>query len=115
MTLVVLSREAHDDSDVILSSLARDAGARVAARHARRFDRLYALPADHPDGGPARPRLGAGVRIVIVQPYPVFYEHDRSAGSLTVLRILHGRRRITRPSLQTDRTGSQVDARQISS
>ncbi len=100
MTLVVLSREAQGDSDAILSSLARDASARAAARHARRFDRLYALLADHPDSGPARPQLGPKVRIGVVYPYLVLYEHDRSVRSLTIMRIVHGKRRITRRLLR---------------
>lgn len=102
MIRIVLSREAQGDSDAILSSLTRHAGVKFAALYARRFDRLYALLADHPDSGPARPRLGSKVRIGIVHPYLVLYEHDQSVGCLTVMRIVHGRRRITRRLLRRD-------------
>jgi plasmid stabilization system protein ParE len=45
---------------------------------------------EFPDLGPPRPRLGRGVRIRIVAPSVAIYEHKND--TVTVLRVLHGRR-----------------------
>lgn len=97
---VVLSPEAQDDSDAIIVGFARRAGLEVARRYARDFDRLYSLLADHPDIGPGRPRLGEGVRISVVALFVVIYAHDGTTQTATVLRIVHGKRRITRRLLR---------------
>jgi toxin ParE1/3/4 len=59
------------------------------------FQKLYERLADHPDSGAPRPTLGQNVRIGVVAPYIVIYRHDETNGIVNVLRIVHGRRRIT--------------------
>jgi toxin ParE1/3/4 len=51
--------------------------------------------AEFPGSGAPRPFLGEHVRIAIVHPYVVIYEHLRGSDAAHVLRVLHGRRRIT--------------------
>ena len=92
MARVVLSPQAQDGSDRIITGLARSAGPRVAQRYAGDLDALY----DHPDIGSVRPRLGQGVRIGVVAPHVAVYAHDRIAAMVTILRIVHGKRRISR-------------------
>lgn len=96
MIRVALSPEAQADSDAIITNLARDAGLAVARGCAGRFDAAYRPLADHPDIGPIRPRLGIGIRVKVVTPHVSIYDHNGAQASVTVLRILHGKRRITR-------------------
>ncbi|PPQ37434.1 type II toxin-antitoxin system RelE/ParE family toxin [Rhodopila globiformis] len=44
--------------------------------------------------------LGKDVRIGIVDPYIVLYRHTMTIDAVTVLRIVHGRRRITKALLR---------------
>jgi toxin ParE1/3/4 len=58
------------------------------------FSKGYGRLADHRGSGAPRPALGQNIRIGIVTPFVVIYRNDDS-GTVTVLRIVHGRRRIT--------------------
>ena len=55
------------------------------------YDHLAGFPA----AGAARPNLGARIRIGIVPPTIVITRHTETDGVVTVLRIVHGSRRIT--------------------
>jgi toxin ParE1/3/4 len=50
---------------------------------------------DLPLSGAPRPALGRDTRIAIVQPYILIYDYTQDDDTLTLLRILHGRRNIT--------------------
>jgi toxin ParE1/3/4 len=76
MTRVVISTAADADTDEILAFLIRHAGLATAARYNSLFETLYDRLAVHPDSGSPRPLLGENVRIGIVPPYIVIYEHD---------------------------------------
>jgi len=65
-------------------------------KYRRLFSRLFDLLTDYPGIGASRPSLGQQVRISIVLPYLVFYRHSESDDTVTILRIVHGRRNITR-------------------
>ena len=95
MTRVVVSSVADADTANILAYLASKAGRATAVKYNALFESLYDRLADHPDSAPTRPALGPNVRIGIVPPYIVIYDHEQAAGLVTVLRIVHGRRRIT--------------------
>ncbi len=95
MASVVVSSLADADADGILEHLIGEAGPRTAARYAARFERLYDRLTTHPPLGPRRPALGALARIGIVWPYIVIYEYEPAADRVSVLRIVHGHRRIS--------------------
>jgi toxin ParE1/3/4 len=76
--------------------LAFHAGNDVADRYYERFKRLFLLLSTQPEIGAPRPGLGRSVRINIVDPYNVYSEYDPASDAVTVLRVLHGRRKITR-------------------
>ena len=63
-------------------------------RYAADFKSVYRRLADFPASGPRRPTLGPNARIAIVLPYIVIYDHEDDI--VTVLRVLHGKRNITR-------------------
>jgi toxin ParE1/3/4 len=94
MARVVIASSADADFAEILTDLATKAGWRTAAKYTELFEGLYDRLADHPRGGAPRPALGERIRIGIVSPYVVIYR-DEDDGTVTVLRIVHGRRRIT--------------------
>src|SRR2546425_9108043 len=94
MARVVVSDRAGHDPRRIPSDLDEQAGHRVAERYAADFKAAYPRLADLPASGPPRPALGPKTRIAIVLPYIVIYDHEGDA--VTVLRVLHGKRNITR-------------------
>jgi toxin ParE1/3/4 len=96
MARVILSDLAADDQAAILRDLNAKAGAQTAIKYRSLFSRLFDLLADHPGIGAPRPSLGRQVRIGIVLPYLVIYRHSESDDTVTILRIVHGRRNITR-------------------
>ena len=94
MARVVVTGRAKRDVRRILSDLNERAGYRVAMRYAEEFKAAYRRLAHNPAGGPPRRSLGPKTRLAIVLPYVVIYDHEDDA--VTVLRVLHGRRNITR-------------------
>jgi plasmid stabilization system protein ParE len=94
MARVIVSEQAKRDLRRILSDLYERAGYGIAARYADEFKAAYRRIAHVPAGGPPRPALGPNTRIAIVLPYVVIYDHEEDTA--TVLRVLHGRRSITR-------------------
>jgi toxin ParE1/3/4 len=95
MAQVVVASSADADYAEIIIDLAAKAGWRTAARYDELFERLYDRLADHPSSGATRPALGQNIRIGTVTPFIVIYRNDDDSDTLTVLRIVHGRRRIT--------------------
>jgi len=95
MARVIVSLLAQADSDCILADLAEKAGYNVAVRYAASFEALYARFARHPASGAPRPAIGPDVRIGIASPYVVIYGHDESSDTVTIFRIVHGRRKIS--------------------
>ncbi len=66
----------------------------MAERYAADFRAVYRGLAESPAAGPPRPELGPNTRIAIVLPDLVIYDYN--SDEVTVLRVLHGRRNITR-------------------
>ena len=101
MARVLLSALARQDVRDILTDLSEHAGLAVAGRYGADFKRIYRSLAQFPYGGSQRRSLGPDVRIKIAFPYVVFDEHI--ADTVTILRILHGRREITADLLARSR------------
>jgi toxin ParE1/3/4 len=100
MTRLVVTRPAEADTFEILAYLEREAGPRVAADYGRRFRQTIERLVDLPESGAPRPSLGAHTRIAVVWPYVLIYDYIRRDDTLHFLRILHGRRNITRRLLR---------------
>jgi toxin ParE1/3/4 len=101
MARVVVSLLAQADTDYIATNLTDKAGHRVAAKYTASFEALYERLAAHPGSGAPRTSIGRHVRIGIASPYIVIYEHDKASDTVTIFRIVHGRRRITGKMLMT--------------
>ena len=95
MARVVLTASADTDFAAILAFLSNKAGPSTALKYPTLLTKLYSRLADHPESGSPRPALGRNIRIGVVSPYTVIYEHEPATDLVTVLRIVHGRRRIT--------------------
>lgn len=96
---IALSPRAVADFKQLTENLAEAAGLSVAERYASRIDDVFDLLATFPESGSPRPELGQGIRIRVIDPYIVFYAVVNS--QVEVLRILHGKRHVTRDSLGT--------------
>lgn len=102
MARLVVSPQAQADTAAIIIDLARNAGYAVARQYAASFEALYERLTRHPGSGAPRRAIGKHMRIGIVSPYIVIYEHDEATSdAVTIMRIVHGRRRITGKMLLT--------------
>lgn len=101
MARVILAELADSDTAQIINDLAEKAGPSVSARYNARFDEVYSRLEVFPEFGTPRPKLGEQARICLVLPYIIIYEYAKSQDVVTVLRILHGKREITRRLLQS--------------
>lgn len=87
----VITPRANADLGEIADHIARDDPPRALSFVQDLWEccrRLCAMPS----AWPARPRLGAGVRMAVTGRYLIFYRVDGSR--LLVLRVLHGSRDI---------------------
>jgi len=100
MTRLVVTTDAEGDTHDILAYLEQHAGAGVAADYGSRFSRTIERLVGMPETGAPRPSLGSNTRIAVVFPFVLIYDYTREDDTLTLLRILHGRRNISRDLLQ---------------
>jgi len=103
MTRLVVTADAETDTSDILDYLEREASPRIAEDFGRRFRLAIERFVDLPETGPARPVLGSNVRIAIVYPYILIYEYVPGGDTVTLLRVLHGRRNLTNELLNPTR------------
>jgi len=100
MSRLIVSLKAWADTSDVIKDLANKAGHGVAVAYAAFFARVNERLAEFPDSGARRPILGPRVRICVVSPYIVIYEHMEADDTVVVLRIVHGRRKIRRKFLR---------------
>jgi plasmid stabilization system protein ParE len=94
MAEVVFSSESLRDAREITTYLEDIAGSAVAEKYSAEFKAVFRNLAHFPASGPRRSKLGPFTRIKIVLPYLIIYDHE--GDTVTVLRIVHGQRNITR-------------------
>jgi plasmid stabilization system protein ParE len=95
MARIVFTERATADAIGIYTDLNAKAGLHTVAKFRALFRKLYDRLADLPDSGALRSGLGQNIRIGVVPPYIVIYRHEDTDGIVYVLRIIHGRRKIT--------------------
>jgi toxin ParE1/3/4 len=93
---VVITASADVDTAAIIDDLTAKAGANVAARYNADFDAFYRRLERFPESGSPRPALGSLVRIGVVSPYTIIHEYIDADDVVTIMRIVHVRREITR-------------------
>jgi toxin ParE1/3/4 len=95
MARIIITEIASIDQANILEDLGEKAGLQVALKFRSRFRALFDRLTDHPASGPSRPMLGPDIRIGVVSPYIVIYRHTEADDTVTVMRLIHGRREIS--------------------
>ena len=103
MARILFSAQFWLDFDAVIRELAEAAGEPVARKYNLDIRRSVRQLADNPGIGAPRGKLGRGIRMLVVAPFLILYEGAPKAKSVTVLRILHGRRRITRRTIAAGR------------
>jgi len=93
MARIVFTAAADADAEAIFDHLYEKAGKAIAVKYRASFRSFYNLLAEFPETGAARSGMGRHIRIV--SPYIVIYRHSEVDGVVSILRIVHGRRRIT--------------------
>lgn len=101
MIRVVVSPQADVDIDGILDRLPGLAGLAVAERYASDLQTVYERLEMFPATGVSRPNLGHNVRIVMLDLDVVFYRLLAHEETVTIVRVLDGRRNITRRLVRT--------------
>jgi toxin ParE1/3/4 len=64
------------------------------------FRRTLDRVVDIPESGAPRPTLGPQARIAVAYLYILIYDYTREDDTVTLLRIVHGRRNIARDLLE---------------
>ena len=95
MTILAIADAASADEAAILDDLYAVVGPRTALKFRTQFSGLYDRLTEHPEIGAPRPRIGRNIRIGIVSPFIAIYRYDRASDTVTILRWVHGRRRIS--------------------
>src|ERR1700722_19999344 len=95
MARVVFPGAGNPPPPPIFDYLYAKAGKSTVLKYRAAFKALYEHLANFPDNGAPRPKVGWRIRIGIVTPYIVIYRHTEADDIVRVLRIVHGRRRIT--------------------
>ena len=103
MARIIVTESASVDEAAILNDLNTKAGLQTVVKFRTLFRNLYDRLGDHPDIGAPRPAFGQNIRIGIVSPYIIIYRHSAEDDTVTMLRIVHGRRRITGKLLAENR------------
>ncbi len=96
MARVIVSDLADADTARILGDIAREAVHLVAAKYNARIEMLYDTLADFPESRQPRPKLGAHIRVGVVSPYLVIYRYAKSDDTISIIRVAHGRRELSR-------------------
>jgi toxin ParE1/3/4 len=95
MTWLVISAEIKADIAEITRQLEEKAGRATAERYVLQFGGAARRLIEMPRCGASRPALGRYTRRLVIRPYILIYDYSPAEDSVTLLRIIHGRRRIT--------------------
>lgn len=103
MAKVRLSAEAKADYDAIIDYVREAGGPAVAERYQADFFAAFDLLEAFPGRGAPRRKLGTNVRLLILKPYSIYYEGMPKSDAVLILRIVRGRRRVTKKLLSKGR------------
>ena len=95
MARILVADSAHADAIAIFAYLGRVTGRPTLVKYLTLFENLYERLANHPTSGSPRRTLGSNIRIGVVAPYIVIYRYDEGDDTVRILRIVHGRRKIS--------------------
>jgi toxin ParE1/3/4 len=104
MARLVFAAIADADTAGIIDDLAEKAGRLTALKFSALFERVYDRLERYPKSGAPRPVLGRGVRICVVAPFIIIYRFTEENDTVTVLRLVDGRRRMSGKLLRSARS-----------
>ena len=93
-TINVAPRAAADVDRILVDQHSRGDRAAAARRQAE-FKAATRQLAHHPESGRRRPDIGPDLRSILVHPYVLIYSYDPATDTVSVLRVLHGRRQLS--------------------
>lgn len=96
MAQIAITPAASANLQEIYAYLTSEAGIGTAIKYRQRFDALYRHLVLYPESCPRRPKLDPAARLGIVSPYVVLYTYAPANDTVSIVRVLHGHRRITR-------------------
>jgi toxin ParE1/3/4 len=100
MADVQFSPQAQRDLREIVETLTEVVGLPTARKYHDAIRDAANNLRDFPASGSPRPGLGATARVIVIDPWLMFYEFDSGKGAVSIVRILHGRRDITGDLIQ---------------
>jgi plasmid stabilization system protein ParE len=92
---LTVAKDAQRDVASILNYLREEANPVVAEEFGYELRRTLLRLTHFPDSGAPRRDFGPHVRIAIVRPYLLFYEHTPRARDFILLRVLHSAANVT--------------------
>ena len=95
MTGFTVSRQADFDTRQIFDMIYHTAGSAARDRLIASFEEVYRSIHDFPGLGAPRPEYGPDTRVRHVRPYVILYDDVEDNDEVTILRVLHGSRKIT--------------------
>jgi toxin ParE1/3/4 len=95
MTLLVIATRFTVDISQIRMHLEEVAGKATAQRYLGQFERAARRLSEMPRSGFLRPALGPDTRRLVIRPYVLIYDYSVEDDTVTLLRLVHGRRKIT--------------------
>jgi plasmid stabilization system protein ParE len=99
MVELQFSIKASADLYQIITDLAGNAGMTVSAQYSRKFDDLFDRIQQFPQQCVSKTQLGPHARVCVVYPYLVIYDHLANHNKIVILRILHGRQKLSKRKL----------------
>ena len=100
MTRLTVTRAVKADIADTLDYLEREAGEPTAFKYASRIEQAVERLIHFPESGAPRPVLGEFTRIVIIEPFLLFYDYEPAGDLLTLLRFVHGKTDVKEESLR---------------
>jgi toxin ParE1/3/4 len=99
MTRFFIAAIADTDRAEIIEDLGAKAGAFTARKYDDRFEQLYDRLEIYPQSCALRPALGREIRVGVVTPFVIIYRYAESVDTVTILRLIDGRRDISKKLL----------------
>ena len=99
MARLDFTKSGRSDLKLIIDDLSLVAAPDVAPNYSADFDTAFMRLTQFPRIGAPRPAFGREVRIWTVEPYAIFYRYADAPDTVVILRILHGKRNVTRKLL----------------
>jgi toxin ParE1/3/4 len=94
MTRLIIPAQFTFDITQIHMHLEDVAGKTTTQRYLGQFEKAVRRLIEMPQSGSVRRRLGPDARRLVIRPYVLIYDYSAEHDTVTLLRLVHGRRKI---------------------